>query len=110
MEAVVERTQQYLAGFTQQLEAELDAAKEKIEKLKKQLQEQNPVPKDQVGLQEEINAKDRQIRGLERKVVELKRGVEEEKNKAARMRLKVEEMEKELAKKDKLIEELKRGE
>uniref|UniRef100_A0A1I7TI27 Chromosome partition protein Smc n=1 Tax=Caenorhabditis tropicalis TaxID=1561998 RepID=A0A1I7TI27_9PELO len=106
MEAVVDRTLNYLSEFSQKLEVELDAAQKIIEKLKKQLQKQNPVAKDQVALQKEINAKDLQIRGLENEIVELKRSVEEEKNMAARMKFKMEEMQKELAKKDALIEKL----
>uniref|UniRef100_A0A1I7U1U8 Arc_MA domain-containing protein n=1 Tax=Caenorhabditis tropicalis TaxID=1561998 RepID=A0A1I7U1U8_9PELO len=108
MQAIAARGQKFLNGFTDQQEAELEAAKKKIEKLEKNLQEKVPVPEDQAQLQEQINGKAKQIRDLQKKIVELRRNVEREKNDVAFMKLIMEDLEKEKKKKDEMIEKLKK--
>uniref|UniRef100_A0A1I7TI19 Chromosome partition protein Smc n=2 Tax=Caenorhabditis tropicalis TaxID=1561998 RepID=A0A1I7TI19_9PELO len=111
MQVIAERGQKYLNGFSDQLVAELNAAKKKIEKLEKKLQKKIPVPEDQAQLQEQINGKTNQIRDLQKKIVELRKNIEGEKNDVAFMKLKMEDLEKGMfrkKKKDELIEKLKK--
>ncbi|EGT49491.1 hypothetical protein CAEBREN_25125 [Caenorhabditis brenneri] len=112
MEAMFNRTQDFVGGFSAQLEAELDAAEARIQQLEEELREQNAGrgrPTTVQTVQAELAEVRQELGQVKKENRQLRKKEEESQDEMLRMRMRIAALERESEGKDAVLKMLTEG-